>query len=220
MPTASPSIPGPRWPFSPPTWTWSCATGRYGSATWSPTSWPTSSPLKRVPTGPRAGSARGCRFLRSGTPARSIPSRFRPMSSRPLTTTSCCRWPKKFARTVYTPGFGVRYQSPVGPIRVDVGINPAVFQSAGLRPGDVVLTLGAGDITTWAYALPDQLEALGAAAASGTSRRRPPRPCRTARAGCAARGAPPAGPRRSGPAAPAGRRGGSRSAARVSAPTG
>jgi translocation and assembly module TamA len=32
-----------------------------------------------------------------------------------------------------TPGFGVRYQSPVGPIRVDVGINPAVFQSADGR---------------------------------------------------------------------------------------
>ena len=24
-----------------------------------------------------------------------------------------------------TPGFGVRYESPVGPIRVDVGINPS-----------------------------------------------------------------------------------------------
>ena len=32
-----------------------------------------------------------------------------------------------------TPGFGVRYQSPVGPIRVDVGINPAVFQSEAGR---------------------------------------------------------------------------------------
>ncbi|MFL5296016.1 MAG: UDP-N-acetylmuramate--L-alanine ligase, partial [Phenylobacterium sp.] len=32
------------------------------------------------------------------------------------------------------------------------------------RPGDVVVLLGAGDITSWAYALPDQLAALGKAA--------------------------------------------------------
>ena len=32
------------------------------------------------------------------------------------------------------------------------------------RPGDVVVCLGAGDITGWAYALPDQLQALGKAA--------------------------------------------------------
>ena len=30
--------------------------------------------------------------------------------------------------------------------------------------GDLVVFLGAGDITQWAYALPEQLEALGAAA--------------------------------------------------------
>ncbi|RZJ46570.1 MAG: UDP-N-acetylmuramate--L-alanine ligase, partial [Brevundimonas sp.] len=29
------------------------------------------------------------------------------------------------------------------------------------RPGDLVVLLGAGDITSWAYALPAQLEALG-----------------------------------------------------------
>ena len=29
------------------------------------------------------------------------------------------------------------------------------------QPGDLVVCLGAGDITTWAYALPGQLEALG-----------------------------------------------------------
>ena len=29
------------------------------------------------------------------------------------------------------------------------------------KPGDLVVCLGAGDITSWAYALPDQLEALG-----------------------------------------------------------
>jgi UDP-N-acetylmuramate--alanine ligase len=32
------------------------------------------------------------------------------------------------------------------------------------RPGDVVVCLGAGDITSWAYALPAELEALRAAA--------------------------------------------------------
>ncbi len=30
--------------------------------------------------------------------------------------------------------------------------------------GDLVVLLGAGDITSWAYALPGELEALGAAA--------------------------------------------------------
>jgi UDP-N-acetylmuramate--alanine ligase len=30
------------------------------------------------------------------------------------------------------------------------------------RPGDLVVLLGAGDITSWAYALPDQLTALAA----------------------------------------------------------
>ena len=29
------------------------------------------------------------------------------------------------------------------------------------NPGDVVVLLGAGDITAWSYALPAQLEALG-----------------------------------------------------------
>ena len=32
------------------------------------------------------------------------------------------------------------------------------------RSGDVVVLLGAGDITGWAYALPDQLSALAKAA--------------------------------------------------------
>jgi UDP-N-acetylmuramate--alanine ligase len=32
------------------------------------------------------------------------------------------------------------------------------------KSGDLVVFLGAGDITTWAYALPGQLEALGEAA--------------------------------------------------------
>jgi len=32
---------------------------------------------------------------------------------------------------------------------------------AEAQPGDLVVCLGAGDITAWAYALPGQLEALG-----------------------------------------------------------
>ncbi|HEY9216838.1 MAG TPA: UDP-N-acetylmuramate--L-alanine ligase, partial [Phenylobacterium sp.] len=32
------------------------------------------------------------------------------------------------------------------------------------KPGDLVVCLGAGDITSWAYALPGQLEQLSAAA--------------------------------------------------------
>jgi len=31
---------------------------------------------------------------------------------------------------------------------------------AETKPGDLVVCLGAGDITSWAYALPPQLEAL------------------------------------------------------------
>ena len=37
---------------------------------------------------------------------------------------------------------------------------PALVK-AETQPGDLVVLLGAGDITTWAYALPSQLEALG-----------------------------------------------------------
>jgi UDP-N-acetylmuramate--alanine ligase len=37
---------------------------------------------------------------------------------------------------------------------------PALIR-AEARPGDLVVCLGAGDITQWAYALPGQLEALG-----------------------------------------------------------
>ncbi len=40
---------------------------------------------------------------------------------------------------------------------------PALVQEEA-RPGDLVVLLGAGDITSWAYALPDQLQALGKAA--------------------------------------------------------
>ena len=36
---------------------------------------------------------------------------------------------------------------------------PALI-AAETKPGDLVVLLGAGDITTWAYALPGQLEAL------------------------------------------------------------
>jgi len=31
-------------------------------------------------------------------------------------------------RGAITPGFGVRYQSPVGPIRADIGINPGTTE--------------------------------------------------------------------------------------------
>ena len=37
---------------------------------------------------------------------------------------------------------------------------PAVV-AAEAKSGDIVVLLGAGDITQWAYALPGQLEALG-----------------------------------------------------------
>ena len=38
----------------------------------------------------------------------------------------------------------------------------AQLVSQEARPGDLVVCLGAGDITSWAYALPAQLEALAA----------------------------------------------------------
>ena len=34
-----------------------------------------------------------------------------------------------FRRAAVTPGFGVRYRSPVGPIRVDIGINPGLAET-------------------------------------------------------------------------------------------
>ena len=47
-----------------------------------------------------------------------------------------------------TPGFGVRYMSPVGPIRVDVGINPGGAELAvlgGREAGPAGGVLGVGD---------------------------------------------------------------------------
>jgi UDP-N-acetylmuramate--alanine ligase len=38
---------------------------------------------------------------------------------------------------------------------------PAII-ARDAKPGDIVVLLGAGDITAWSYALPAQLEALGA----------------------------------------------------------
>jgi len=43
---------------------------------------------------------------------------------------------------------------------------PAQQQLAGIvkglaKPGDYVVCLGAGNITQWAYSLPDELKALG-----------------------------------------------------------
>jgi UDP-N-acetylmuramate--alanine ligase len=40
------------------------------------------------------------------------------------------------------------------------GALPAMI-AAEAKAGDLVVLLGAGDITQWAYALPGQLEALG-----------------------------------------------------------
>jgi outer membrane protein assembly factor BamA len=37
-----------------------------------------------------------------------------------------------------TPGFGVRYLSPVGPIRIDIGINPKLSESLGVVTEDIV----------------------------------------------------------------------------------
>ena len=69
-------------------------------------------------------------------------------------------------------GTGVRrsWTAATGPAGRSRGVRalPAVVVSlAGLvaaeaKPGDIVVLLGAGDITQWAYALPAQLEALKA----------------------------------------------------------
>ena len=48
--------------------------------------------------------------------------------------------------------------------RVPVADLPALIKTETMS-GDLVVLLGAGDITTWAYALPGQLEALNEAAA-------------------------------------------------------
>ena len=40
----------------------------------------------------------------------------------------------------------------------------AALVAAEATSGDLFVLLGAGDITSWAYALPGELEALGAAA--------------------------------------------------------
>ena len=46
------------------------------------------------------------------------------------------------------------------PARVTPEADLAGMVAAEAGPGDVVVLLGAGDITAWAYALPAQLEAL------------------------------------------------------------
>jgi hypothetical protein len=63
-----------------------------------------------------------------------------------------------------TPGFGIRYQSPVGPIRIDFGINPnraetlgvvtAVRDSTGRR---VIVPLGVSRTYTQGKTLLDRL---------------------------------------------------------------
>jgi hypothetical protein len=41
-------------------------------------------------------------------------------------------------RAAITPGFGVRYHSPVGPIRADIGINPGGTESLPVVTENVV----------------------------------------------------------------------------------
>jgi len=42
------------------------------------------------------------------------------------------------SKTALTPGFGVRYLSPVGPIRVDIGINPVLRETLPVVTEEVV----------------------------------------------------------------------------------
>jgi len=41
------------------------------------------------------------------------------------------------SKTAVTPGFGVRYLSPVGPVRVDVGINPSASEKLPVVTEDI-----------------------------------------------------------------------------------
>jgi len=50
-------------------------------------------------------------------------------------------------------------------VALDTPAHLAGLVAAEARPGDLVVCLGAGDITQWAYALPEQLEALKSGAA-------------------------------------------------------
>ncbi|HWW12096.1 MAG TPA: cyanophycin synthetase, partial [Brevundimonas sp.] len=52
--------------------------------------------------------------------------------------------------------FGHRHVQPLE----NAAVLPRAIKEEA-RPGDLVVLLGAGDITSWAYALPAQLEALG-----------------------------------------------------------
>ncbi len=45
-------------------------------------------------------------------------------------------------------------------VALDTPAHLAGLVAAEAKPGDIVVLLGAGDITQWAYALPAQLEAL------------------------------------------------------------
>jgi UDP-N-acetylmuramate--alanine ligase len=49
-------------------------------------------------------------------------------------------------------------------LTLDSPADLAAIVRAEARSGDVVVLLGAGDITAWSYALPGELEALGLAA--------------------------------------------------------
>jgi UDP-N-acetylmuramate--alanine ligase len=59
---------------------------------------------------------------------------------------------------------GLRRYGHRGALALEAPGNLARMIADEAKPGDVVVCLGAGDITAWAYALPGELEALAAAA--------------------------------------------------------
>lgn len=50
------------------------------------------------------------------------------------------------SKAAVTPGFGVRYNSPVGPVRVDVGINPGTSEVLPVVTQDVNAGAGSGNL--------------------------------------------------------------------------
>ena len=66
-------------------------------------------------------------------------------------------------RDALVDGLRARGHRLVIPLVDDGSLAPIVKEMSG--PGDLVVCLGAGNITAWAHALPDQLQALGGSAA-------------------------------------------------------
>ena len=66
---------------------------------------------------------------------------------------------------------GLRARGHRGVVPLDDPSDLARVTAEAARPGDFVVCLGAGTITNWAYALPQELERLRTEAA-GDSRRR------------------------------------------------